>query len=163
MLREIAADLDPLKLLEEMRAVQAYLAALANGETPPPTTADPPDLAAFVAGLSSAWHAGEIRPTFSIEAKPRYLRSLQNPSKQTTSSIVGARTSDPATSGGDVRENAGKAEASIRRARSSPYSGAPHGLADRMPPFRGIPQHQRHAAFRGAVRPISRPIYPQAV
>ena len=86
MLHEIAADLDPLRLLEEMRAVQAYLAALANGETPPPTTADAPDLAAFIAGLSSAWHAGEIRPTFSIEAKPLYLRSLQNPSKQTTSS-----------------------------------------------------------------------------
>jgi len=33
-------------------------------------------------------------------------------------------------------------------------------LADRVPPFKGIPQHQRHAAFRGAVRPISRPIYP---
>ncbi len=81
-LREIAADLDPLKLLEEMRAVQAYLAALANGETPPPTTAEPPNLAAFVAGLSSAWHAGEIRPTFSIEAKPHYLRGLQEVSKQ---------------------------------------------------------------------------------
>ncbi len=48
---EIAADLDPLKLLEEIRAVQAYLAALANGETPPPTTAEPPNLAAFVAWL----------------------------------------------------------------------------------------------------------------
>jgi transposase InsO family protein len=76
-LREIAADLDPLKLLEEMRAVQAHLAALANGETPPPATSEPPNLAAFVASLSSAWHAGEIRPTFSIETKPRYLRSLQ--------------------------------------------------------------------------------------
>jgi Integrase core domain len=84
-LREIAADLDPLKLLEEMRALQAYLVALANGETPPPTTADPPNLAAFVASLSSAWHAGEIRPTFSIEAKPRYLRSLQDLPKQATS------------------------------------------------------------------------------
>jgi len=159
MLHEIAADLDPLRLLEEMRAVQAYLAALANGETPPPTTADAPDLAAFVAGLSSAWHAGEIRPTFSIEAKPLYLRSLQ--SVQTNDQFdVRAQTSDPATSGGEVCEYAGKAEANIRRARSSPYSGAPHGLADRVPPFRGIPQHQRHAAFRGAVRPISRPIYP---
>ena len=67
----------PLKLLEEMRAVQAYLAALADGETPPHLASEPPNLAAFVAGLSSAWHAGEIRPTFSIEAKPRYLRSLQ--------------------------------------------------------------------------------------
>jgi hypothetical protein len=81
-MREIAADLDPLKLLEEMRAMQAYLAALADGETPPPTTSEPPNLAAFVASLSSAWHAGEIRPTFSIEAKPRYLRSLQKVSAQ---------------------------------------------------------------------------------
>jgi hypothetical protein len=30
-----------------------------------------------VASLSSAWRAGEVRPTFSVEAKPRYLRSLQ--------------------------------------------------------------------------------------
>jgi hypothetical protein len=82
-LHRIAGDLDPLKLLEEMRAVQAYLAALADGETPPPTTSEPPNLAAFVASLSSAWHAGEIRPTFSVEAKPRYLRSLQAVSTQT--------------------------------------------------------------------------------
>jgi hypothetical protein len=46
-------------------------------------TSEPPNLAAFVASLSSAWHAGEIRPTFSIEAKPRYLRSLQKISAQT--------------------------------------------------------------------------------
>jgi hypothetical protein len=76
-LREIADGLDPLKLLEEMRAVQAYLASLADGEAPPQTTPEPPNLAAFVASLSSAWHAGEIRPTFSIGAKPRYLQSLQ--------------------------------------------------------------------------------------
>jgi len=82
-LREIAADLDPLKLLEEVRAVQAYLAALASGETLPPTTSEPPNLAAFVASLSSAWHAGEIRPTLSIDTKPRYLRSLQKVSTET--------------------------------------------------------------------------------
>ncbi|MFZ0552328.1 MAG: transposase family protein [Steroidobacteraceae bacterium] len=77
-LREVATVLDPLKLLEEIRAVQAYLAALADGETLPSATPEPPDLSAFVAGLSSAWRAGEVRPTFSIEAKPRYLRSLQS-------------------------------------------------------------------------------------
>lgn len=76
-LREISASLDPLKLLEEMRAVQAYLAALADGETPPPMVSDPPNLAAFVASLSSAWHMGEIRPTFSIDAEPKYLRGLE--------------------------------------------------------------------------------------
>jgi hypothetical protein len=56
-LREVSAQLDPLKLLEEVRAVQAYLAALADGEMPPPMTSEPPNLAAFVASLSSAWHA----------------------------------------------------------------------------------------------------------
>jgi hypothetical protein len=65
-LREVSAELDPLKLLEEVRAVQAHLAALADGEMPPAMTAEPPNLAAFVASLSSAWHAGEIRPTFSM-------------------------------------------------------------------------------------------------
>ncbi|MGH8291590.1 MAG: integrase catalytic domain-containing protein [Steroidobacteraceae bacterium] len=81
-LREVAGALDPLKLLEEMRAVQAYLVALADGEAPPSVTPDPPDLSAFIASLSSAWRAGEVRPTFSLDAKPRYLRSLQVVSAQ---------------------------------------------------------------------------------
>ena len=58
--------------------MQAHLTALADGEIPPGSTPEPPDLAAFVASLSSAWRAGEVRPTFSIAAKPRYLRSLQS-------------------------------------------------------------------------------------
>jgi hypothetical protein len=73
----VASALDPLKLLEEIRAVQAHLVALADGEKLPSATPEPPDLSAFVASLSSAWRAGEVRPTFSIDAKPRYLRSLQ--------------------------------------------------------------------------------------
>jgi hypothetical protein len=90
-LREVSAELDPLKLLEEVRAVQAHLAALADGEMPPAMTAEPPNLAAFVASLSSAWRAGEIRPTFSMEAKPRYLRSLQKVSNSLKSSASGSR------------------------------------------------------------------------
>jgi hypothetical protein len=76
-LREVASALDPVKLLEEIRAVQAHLVALADGEQLPNPTPEPPDLSAFVASLSSAWRGGEVRPTFSIEAKPRYLRGLQ--------------------------------------------------------------------------------------
>ncbi len=57
--------------------MQAYLTALADGETPPTMNAEPPNLAMFVASLSSAWRDGEVRPTFSIDAKPRYLRGLQ--------------------------------------------------------------------------------------
>ena len=76
-LREVVSTLDPLKLLEEIRAVQAHLVVLADGEKLPGPTSEPPDLSAFVASLSSAWRAGEVRPTFSMDAKPRYLRSLQ--------------------------------------------------------------------------------------
>jgi hypothetical protein len=75
-LREVAGALDPLKLLEEIRAVQAHLVTLADGDQLPSTT-PAPDLPGFVASLSSAWRAGEVRPTFSVEAKPRYLRTLQ--------------------------------------------------------------------------------------
>jgi hypothetical protein len=91
----VSAELDPLKLLEEVQAVQAHLAAVADGEVLTAMTAEPPDLAAFVASLSSAWHAGEIRPTFSIEAKPRYLRSPQRVSAQTMVSISAAPLRHP--------------------------------------------------------------------
>jgi hypothetical protein len=77
-LREVASALDPLKLLEEIRAVQAHLVTLTDGGHLPNTTPEPPDLSGFVASLSSAWRTGEIRPTFSAEAKPRYLRGLQS-------------------------------------------------------------------------------------
>lgn len=95
-LRTVATALDPLKLLEEIRAMQAHLIALANGETPPSMTPDPPDLSAFISSLSSAWRAGEIRPTFSAEAKPRYLRGLQSLRPQAAASIPDARPATPA-------------------------------------------------------------------
>ena len=63
--------------MEEIRAVQAHLVTLADGDHLPSTIPKPPDLSGFVASLSSAWRAGEVRPTFSAEAKPRYLRGLQ--------------------------------------------------------------------------------------
>jgi hypothetical protein len=95
-LREVARALDPLKLLEEMRAVQAHLTALADGQIPPSSTPEPPDLAAFVAGLCSAWRAGEVRPTFSVAAKPRYLRSLQGvPRADVAPARTPAHTMDP--------------------------------------------------------------------
>jgi hypothetical protein len=67
--------------------MQAHLTVLADGEVPPSPTADPPDLGAFVAGLSSAWRAGEVRPTFSVAAKPRYLRSLQSVARKDASAM----------------------------------------------------------------------------
>lgn len=76
-LREVAESLDPLQLLEEIRAVQAHLVAVADGDKLAPPAPQPPNLSAFLASLSSSWRGGEVRPTFSTEAKPRYLRSLK--------------------------------------------------------------------------------------
>lgn len=99
-LREVASALDLLKLLEEIRAVQAHLVALADGDELPGGTPDPPDLSAFIASLSSPWRIGENRPTFSVEAKPRYLRSLQIVARkeQPTVPTPDARPSPPLTS-----------------------------------------------------------------
>ena len=49
---------------------------------PPGVIPAPPDLTAFVAGLSSAWRGGEVKPTFSVSAKPRYLRGLRSVERQ---------------------------------------------------------------------------------
>lgn len=91
-LRRVEGQLDPLKLLEEIRALQAHLAALADGEIPPGTHDETPDLRAFVASLSSAWRGGETRPTFSSDAKPRYLRGLKPVTSSTTALIKMPRT-----------------------------------------------------------------------
>jgi hypothetical protein len=90
-LREVEIALDPLQLLEEVRAMQSHLVVLADGEkidAPSPE----PNLAAFLASLSGAWRAGEIRPTHRIESKPRYLRQIQSVVRRDTGT---ARQVDP--------------------------------------------------------------------
>jgi hypothetical protein len=72
-LREVAEALDPLRLLEEIRTMQGYLVALADGDGKKPyvpEASDGPNLPNFLAGLSNAWRAGEVRPTHTRESKP---------------------------------------------------------------------------------------------
>lgn len=77
-LREVCEALDPLQLLEEIRAMQSHLVVLASGGQPYEPSTNEVNLANFLAGLSSAWRAGEIRPTHSREAgPPHYLRRIQ--------------------------------------------------------------------------------------
>jgi len=75
---EVGNALDPLQLLEEVRAMQSHLVVLAEGGKPHASSTGEPDLSAFLASLSSAWRAEEIRPTHSAEPKPRYLRRIQS-------------------------------------------------------------------------------------
>lgn len=77
-LREVENALDPLQLLEEVRAMQSHLVVLADGEKVDPP-AEEPNLSEFLASLSQAWRAGEgIRPTHRMESPPRYLRQIQS-------------------------------------------------------------------------------------
>jgi hypothetical protein len=61
-LRAVAIQLDPLRLLEEIRSVQHHLAALAAGQTTHLPRAEG-NLDAFLAGLATAWQHGEVRAT----------------------------------------------------------------------------------------------------
>lgn len=159
-LREVAGALDPLKLLEEMRAVQAHLAALADGEIPPGPTPEPPDLAAFVASLSSAWRAGEVRPTFSVAAKPRYLRSLQSvprahgaPARTPAHTIDRQPQAQPTV---PVVKAAERPQLNLCRGRQRQLPCAQGGLADRVSSPGRVPEHQLLTALRRAVRAVPR-------
>jgi hypothetical protein len=72
------ADLDPVRLLAEIRTAQQRLVTLAD--TPLTRDAPAPTLEAFLGGLRSAWQEGEVRPTARPMAKAvRWWRSRRDP------------------------------------------------------------------------------------
>jgi len=79
-LRAVLASLDPLRLLDEIRTMQAHIAGLARGEqvhAPPHRDAD---LERFLASLATAWMEGEVRPTHQSKPKAkRWWRTRQDP------------------------------------------------------------------------------------
>jgi hypothetical protein len=70
-LRAVATTLDPLRLLDEIRAVQHELAGLAAGATLHCVQHRDADLDRFLKSLATAWHDGEVRPTHRTEPKLR--------------------------------------------------------------------------------------------
>jgi hypothetical protein len=88
-LKAVAVQLDPLRLLEEIRSVQHHLAALAAGQTthlaPRPEGslgAPRPEgsLDRFLAGLATAWQHGEVRATHRLTPRPaRDWRTRKDP------------------------------------------------------------------------------------
>jgi hypothetical protein len=80
-LRSVFEALDPLRLLDEIRATQQVLADLASGRTVPVSARDrDAELDRFLRSLSTAWQDGEVRPTHRQEPPPRrYWRTRQDP------------------------------------------------------------------------------------
>jgi hypothetical protein len=71
-LRAVLATLDPLRLLDEIRAAQHHLVGLMTGETPHVAPRRDADLDGFLKSLATAWQDGEVRPTHRTEPKPRH-------------------------------------------------------------------------------------------
>lgn len=62
-LRTQFAELDPVRLLQAMREAQRAIAEFAASGAAPASAPPETDLPAFLAGLSTAWSEGEVRPT----------------------------------------------------------------------------------------------------
>jgi hypothetical protein len=79
-LRAVAVQLDPLRLLEEIRSVQHHLAALAAGQTTHLAPRGEGSLDGFLAGLATAWQQGEVRATHRLAPRPaRDWRTRKDP------------------------------------------------------------------------------------
>ena len=70
-LRAVAATLDPLRLLDEIRAMQHHLVQLAVGATAHTAPARDANLDSFFKSLATVWREGEVRSTHRKEPKPR--------------------------------------------------------------------------------------------
>ncbi|MDX2091534.1 MAG: hypothetical protein SFX73_26980 [Kofleriaceae bacterium] len=88
-LRAVMATLDPLRLLDEIRAVQEHLAGLAKGEFLHVLPHRDADLDRFLKSLATAWKDGEVRPTHRAGPKPeRHWRTRADPFEDVWPRIV---------------------------------------------------------------------------
>jgi hypothetical protein len=75
----IFAQLDPVRLLRDIRAAQQRLVVLSDGTSPSMVSEEPtpPPLDAFLSSLRTVWQSGDARPTASD--KPRQKRGRRRP------------------------------------------------------------------------------------
>src|SRR6266567_1657929 len=82
------STLDPVRLLQEVRAAQQQLVEIADtpaaSDVAKPT---PPTLEQFLSGLRTAWQEGEVRPTSAPKAKPERLRRRPDPLAAVTTEL----------------------------------------------------------------------------
>jgi len=87
-LETLRATLDPVRLLQQIRAAQQELVRLADttvlGEATPPIA---PTLEQFLSGLRTAWQDGEVRPTSAPKPKAKRLRRRPDPFVAVTSRL----------------------------------------------------------------------------
>jgi hypothetical protein len=95
---ELRATLNPVHLLQEIRAAQQQLVEIAD--RPAPSAAEAvkpasPTLEQFLSGLRTAWQEGEVRPTSVPKAKPKRLRRRPDPFAAITTELRGWFEAEP--------------------------------------------------------------------
>jgi len=98
----LRADLDPVRLLADMRAGQQVLVTLTDRPVATATPMPQPPIAAFLAGLHTAWQAGEVRPTAQAKPNPRRDRRRPDPLAAVTDELRAWFEADPSRSGGEL-------------------------------------------------------------
>jgi hypothetical protein len=93
---EVRATLDPVRLLQQIRAAQQQLVDIADrpalGEPAKPTS---PTLEEFLSGLRTAWKEGEVRPTSVAKPKPKRSRRRPDPFAAVTTELRGWFEAEP--------------------------------------------------------------------
>jgi hypothetical protein len=105
---KLRADLDPVRLLAEIRSAQQALVVLADaadtGWVPASKTEQEVALNSFVAGLRTAWQDGEVRPTSQPKPKAKRGRRRPDPLAAVTDDLRSWFEADPSLSGRQLLE-----------------------------------------------------------
>ena len=167
-LRALAGTLDPLGLLDEIRAVQHHLAGLAAGSTVHPMPQRDADLDGFLPSLALAWRAGEVRPTHRPRKRPpRHWRTRKDPFETTWPRVVEWLAAEPhrtakellavcgrSTRGCSSRASSGLCSAASRTGGVSPP--AVSCLPIRSERHKALPRHRARTPIRTTWLPTQR-------
>ena len=165
-LREVAATLDPLQLLEEMRAVQAHLAALADGDIPPGVTPEPPDLAAVRGGTLKRL-AGRRGASYLLSRGQAALSAQSTKSRraEARADLDACASCDDVTSSGLAPRRSCPNDRPL--SMPSPVRPGSRRCAwcgrSRAADSKDSPTSAPHSSSKSYVHPVPRSIHPQAV
>lgn len=84
---ELAATLDPIRLLRQMRTHQQRIVEIADQPIAAPEAAAVPPLERFLASLRTAWADGEAKPTARAPGKPKRERRRPDPLAKVTEQL----------------------------------------------------------------------------
>lgn len=104
-LRNIAASLDSVLLLRDIRTVQQKLVLLADAVVVADSTeTSPPPLEVFLSSLKVLWHNGEARPTAVHKTPPKRERRRPDPLLHVTDQLKTWFEDEPWRTGRELLE-----------------------------------------------------------